>query len=155
MLKRQTISAKFAHESAIVLGHMRDYRFFVYILASKSRVIYVGMTNDLVVRVFQHKNGRYKGFTQRYKVNRLVYFESYRYVNSAIEREKELKGWRREKRAALIESINPLWEDLARDWFTAEELTRDPYAPVKIEFDPSRVLTFSSRVKNEEGQSGQ
>jgi putative endonuclease len=134
---------------------MRDYRFFVYILASKSRVIYVGMTNDLVLRVFQHKNGRCKGFTQRYKVNRLVYFESYRYVNSAIEREKELKGWRREKRVALIESINPLWEDLARDWFTAEELKRDPYAPVKIEFDSSRVLALSNRTKNEERDSGQ
>src|SRR2546430_5422699 len=104
---------------------MPDYHFFVYIMASKSRVLYVGMTNDLTVRVFQHKTGRYKGFTQRYRVHRLVYFESYRYVNSAIAREKELKSWRREKRIALIESINPLWDDLAAGWFTAEEMARD------------------------------
>lgn len=122
---------------------MRDHHFFVYIMASKSRVIYVGMTNDLTVRVFQHKTGRYEGFTQRYKVHRLVYFEAYRYVSSAIEREKELKGWRREKRVALLEALNPTWEDLAADWFTVEELTRDPYAPVKIEFDPSKIRTFS------------
>ena len=121
---------------------MRDYHFFVYIMGTKSRVLYVGMTNDLTVRVYQHKTGRYKGFTQRYRVHRLVYFESYRYVNSAIAREKELKSWRREKRIALIESINPLWDDLAAGWFTAEEMARDPYAPVRIEFDPSKVRTL-------------
>ena len=126
-------------------NNMRDYHFFVYIMASKSRVFYVGMTNDLTVRVFQHKTGRYEGFTQRYKIHRLVYFESYRYVVGAIEREKELKGWRREKRVALIESLNPTWEDLGADWFTVEELARDPYAPVRIEFDPLKVRTFSSR----------
>ena len=131
---------------------MRDHHFFVYVMASKSRVIYVGMTNDLVVRVFQHKTGRDKGFTQRYKVHRLVYFEPYRYVTSAIEREKELKGWRREKRAALIESLNPTWEDLAADWFTAEELTRNPYARVKIEFDPSKIRTFSARTNENIGK---
>ena len=123
--------------------HMREYHFFVYIMASKSRVIDVGMTNDLAVRVFQHKSGRYEGFTRRYRVHRLVYFESFRYVSSAIAREKELKGWRREKRITLIESINPTWEDLAAEWFKPEDLARDPYAPVKIEFDPSKVRTFS------------
>src|SRR5437763_15579463 len=128
--------------NASVRNNMRDYHFFVYIMASKSRVLYVGMTNDLTVRVYQHKTGRYKGFTQRYRVHRLVYFESYRYVNSAIAREKELKSWRREKRIALIESINPFWDDLAAGWFTAEELARDPYAPVRIEFDPSKVRTL-------------
>ena len=133
---------------------MPDYHFFVYIMASKSRVLYVGMTNDLTVRVFQHKTGRHKGFTQRYRVHRLVYFESYRYVNSAIAREKEIKAWRREKRVALIESINPLWDDLAATWYTAEELARDPYAPVKIEFDPSKVRTFPSKEELVVKQSG-
>ena len=93
---------------------MREYLFFVYIMASKSRVIYVGFANDLHVRIFQHKSGRYEGFTKRYNVNRLVYFESYKYVNSAIAREKELKGWRREKRVALIESANPTWKTWRR-----------------------------------------
>src|ERR1700745_4365976 len=63
---------------------MREYKFFVYIMASKSRVLYTGITNDLPVRVFQHKTGRFAGFTKQYRVHRLVYFESFRYVRSAI-----------------------------------------------------------------------
>ena len=118
-------------------------------MASKSRVIYVGVPKDLHVRVFQHKSGRHEGFTKRYNVNRLVYFESYKYVNSAIAREKELKGWRREKRVALIESVNPTWEDLAATWFAAEELTRDPNAPATMKLDPSKIRTFGDRRPGE------
>ena len=123
---------------------MREYKFFVYIMASKSRVVYVGFTNDLPVRVFQHKSDRYEGFTKRYRVHRLVYYESFQYVRTAIAREKELKGWRREKRVALIRSINPTWEDLAAGWFTAEELSRDPYEPAVMKFDPLKIRMFSS-----------
>lgn len=96
----------------------REYRFYVYIMASTSRVIYVGMTNGLEKRVWQHKNDLVEGFTKRYKCHRLVHWESFDDVRKAINREKELKGWRRAKKVALIEKYNPLWDDLAADWYT-------------------------------------
>ncbi|HEY1263592.1 MAG TPA: GIY-YIG nuclease family protein [Terriglobales bacterium] len=88
----------------------------MYILASKGRVLYVGVTGFLTTRVLQHKSGETEGFTRRYHVTRLVYYEVFRYVNNAIARETEIKRWRREKKVALIESMNPLWGDLAADW---------------------------------------
>src|SRR5437016_14495694 len=114
---------------------MPDYHFFVYIIASKSRVLYVRMVNDLTARVFPPNTGRHKGFTQRYRVHRLVYFESYRYVRSEERRVGKECRCRREKHDEKIKSINPLWDDLAATWYTAEELARDPYDPVKIEFE--------------------
>jgi putative endonuclease len=93
----------------------REYEFFVYILSSRSRQLYVGMTNDLRRRVGQHKAGVDDGFTKRYAITRLVYFERFQYVNNAIAREKELKDWRRELKVRLIEAENPTWEDLAAD----------------------------------------
>jgi putative endonuclease len=92
----------------------REKRYYVYILASKSRVPYVGVTGFLMARVMQHKTGEVDAFT--YKVNRLVYYETFQYVNNAIARETEIKKWRREKKVALIEPSNPTWEDLAADW---------------------------------------
>ena len=94
----------------------REKRYYVYILASKSRVLYVGVTGFLMPRVMQHKTGEVDGFTQRYKVNRLVYYETFQYVNNAIARETEIKKWRREKKVALIKLLNPTWEDLAAAW---------------------------------------
>jgi len=94
----------------------QEKRYHVYILASKSRVLYVGVTGFLMARVMQHKTGEVDGFTRRYKVNRLVYYETFQYVNNAIARETEIKKWRREKKVALIESSNPTCEDLAADW---------------------------------------
>jgi len=94
----------------------RDKRYYVYVLSSKSRVIYVGVTGFLTARVLQHKARETDGFTRRYHVDRLVYYEVFRYVNNAIARETEIKGWRREKKVALIEATNPLWDDLAADW---------------------------------------
>jgi putative endonuclease len=95
---------------------LRVHRHYVYLMASKSRVIYTGM-GDLVERVWQHKFGKEASFTHRYNVNRLVYFELFRYVNNCIHREKQVKNWTRAKRVTLIESLNPTWEDLAGDWF--------------------------------------
>ncbi len=86
-------------------------------MASKSRVLYIGITGNLNRRVFEHKNDLLAGFTRRYKVHRLVHFERFTNVSSAIAREKELKGWRREKKVQLIESENPVWEDLAELWY--------------------------------------
>jgi putative endonuclease len=87
--------------------------YYVYILASKSRRLYIGMTNDLSRRIWEHKNKVVEGFTKQYNIDRLVYFEETSDVRSAIEREKQLKGWGREKKITLIETINAAWEDLA------------------------------------------
>jgi putative endonuclease len=88
---------------------MRTY--YVYILASRSRVLYTGMTNDLAHRLRQHRNKEIPGFTRRYNVTRLVYYETYDRPADAIAREKEIKGWRRAKKVSLIESDNPTWTD--------------------------------------------
>ena len=93
-----------------------EKRYYVYIMASKSRVIYTGITGSITRRVLQHKAGEIEGFTKRYKINRLVYSESFKYVNNAIARETEIKKWNRAKKLALIERLNPTWEDLAADW---------------------------------------
>ena len=90
-------------------------QYFVYIMASRSRALYVGVTNNLSRRVGEHKEGLIPGFTQRYKINRLVYYESTPDVRAAIAREKQIKRWRREKKVNLIESLNPEWNDLARE----------------------------------------
>ena len=89
--------------------------YYVYILASITRTLYVGITNDLQRRVRQHKERLNDSFTARYNVDRLVYYEDFNYVYNAIAREKALKRWRREKKIFLIESINPEWNDLSLD----------------------------------------
>ncbi len=91
-------------------------QYYVYVLASRSRVLYVGMTSDLQHRVEQHKQKVVEGFTQKYNVTRLVYYEMTNDVLVALNREKELKGWLRKKKIALIESVNPQWKDLSEDW---------------------------------------
>jgi len=103
----------------------RERRYYVYIMASKSRVFYTGVTGFLSQRVLQHRSGDTDGFTKRYRVNRLVYFESFRYVNDAISRETELKKWRREKKVRLVEERNPTWEDLAAGWGEPSRLEAD------------------------------
>lgn len=93
----------------------RPKRYYVYIMSSKGRVLYIGVTGFLMLRVLQHKAGE-SGFTAKYKIDRLVYYEVFKYVNRAIARETEIKKWRREKKVALIESMNPAWEDLSAGW---------------------------------------
>lgn len=87
--------------------------YYVYIVASIQRTLYIGMTNDLPRRIQQHKAGLIPGFTRRYNVNRLVHFEVFTDVRDAQAREHQLKGWTRKKKIALIEAENPEWEDLA------------------------------------------
>jgi putative endonuclease len=96
---------------------MRPKAMYVYILASRTRRLYVGVTNDLVRRVWQHRSGMVPGFTKKYSVTRLVYFESFDDPMVAIRREKQLKGWARVKKLALVESMNPVSGDYAEDWF--------------------------------------
>ena len=96
----------------------RDPRtYYVYILASRSRTLYTGVTNNLARRVWQHREGAVPGFTTKYRIHRLVYYEAFRDVRRAIARETEIKKWRREKKVAMIEKGNPTWEDLAAGWF--------------------------------------
>jgi len=94
-------------------------RYFVYIIASKSRKLYVGVTNDLERRVYEHKQKLADGFTAKYRIDRLVHFEETPDVLAAIEREKQIKGLLRAKKIALVESINPTWEDLSEAWYNA------------------------------------
>lgn len=91
--------------------------YYVYIMASKSRTIYIGVTNNLKRRVYEHKNHLVEGFTKKYNCTRLVYYEETPDVNSAIVREKQIKGWARNKKVGLIESVNPVWQNLAEDWY--------------------------------------
>jgi putative endonuclease len=93
--------------------------YYVYVLANRSRTLYTGVTNRLLERVKQHREGTFPGFTSQYRIHRLVYFETYRDVKAAIAREKQIKGLAREKKIALIEGRNPSWEDLAAEWFAA------------------------------------
>ncbi|MDB4877516.1 MAG: excinuclease subunit [Gemmatimonadetes bacterium] len=94
---------------------MRTY--CVYILASKSRVLYTGVTNDLVRRMYEHRNHLVPGFTKRYNVDRLVYFETGSDITAVIAREKQIKGLLRSKKIALIERENPMWTDLGDSIF--------------------------------------
>src|SRR3972149_4591478 len=93
---------------------MADY--FVYILSNKSRMLYVGVTNNLERRLFEHREKLVPGFTSRYNLSKLIYFESTGDVMAAITREKEIKGWVRRKKVALIHSMNPEWKDLSSEW---------------------------------------
>ena len=100
--------------------------YYVYILASRSQSLYIGVTNNIERRVEEHRSESVKGFTGRYNVNRLVHVEVFHDVRAAIAREKQLKGWRREKKLALIESGNPTWVELAPRGSLARRPTADP-----------------------------
>ena len=93
-----------------------EHRYSTYIVCSRSGTLYIGMTNNLYRRVLEHKGGEIEGFACKYHCDRLVYYEDFDDVLKAIGREKQLKGWRRSKKIALIESTNPRWEDLAEKW---------------------------------------
>ncbi len=85
-------------------------------MASRSHTLYIGVTNSIVRRVRQHKEHAFPGFTSRYNIDRLVWYETYQYVRTAIAREKQLKGWLRERKIRLIEETNPTWQDRSEDW---------------------------------------
>src|SRR5687768_17413176 len=89
--------------------------YFVYILASVKRILYVGVTSELEFRCANHRWKSVSGFTSRYNVDRLVYYEGHHEINDAIAREKQIKSWRRSKKIRLIESMNPEWKDFATD----------------------------------------
>jgi len=97
-----------------------EKRYYTYLMASRSHTLYIGVTGDLVKRIFEHKWREHDGFTAHYNCDRLVWFEAHDDANAAIAREKQLKGWRREKKLALIEKANPAWIDLSREWYDVE-----------------------------------
>ena len=93
------------------------YQYYVYLLSSKKNgTLYIGVTNDLERRMFEHKNKLVSGFTAKYNVNKLMYFEDFQYVNDALKREKQLKNWNRQWKIDLIEKENKEWKDLSVDW---------------------------------------
>ena len=92
-------------------------QYYVYIMSSFRGTIYVGVTNDLTRRVYEHRHKLMDGFTKKYNVSKLVYYEDTNDIKSAIVREKQIKGWLRKKKIALIESLNPYWADLAEVWY--------------------------------------
>jgi len=88
--------------------------YYIYFLTNwNHKVMYVGVTNDLQRRIYEHKNKLAKGFTEKYNINKLVYFEETKDINAALEREKQFKKWRRSKKNALVVAVNPLWKDLS------------------------------------------
>jgi putative endonuclease len=104
---------------------MRDLKtYFVYIMSNRSKTLYTGVTSSLISRVGEHKSGSGSAFTSKYKLDRLVYFERFEDVHRAIGREKQIKGWLRMKKIALIVSVNPTWRDLSPEWYE-----RHPFQP--------------------------
>jgi putative endonuclease len=122
--------------SLTISARMRNHDYWVYILTNKRcTTLYIGITNNIGRRLGQHRCGEVEGFTKRYHLNRLVWLERFRNVNDAIACEKKLKGWRRSRKIALIEQMNPRWFDLSDDWeqqpkfhdrpWETEEMIRD------------------------------
>ena len=95
---------------------MLERWFYVYIMASRTRILYIGVTSNLQNRVHQHKTKFFEGFTADYNCCRLVWYERYSSANRAIAREKQLKGWTRAKKLTLIHKLNPTWIDLSEEW---------------------------------------
>ena len=96
---------------------MQTNTYFVYILTNKTKnVLYTGVTNDLQRRLYEHKNELVDGFTKKYHTHKLIYYDTTPDAESAIIREKQIKGWKREKKIALINEMNPSWKDLSEDW---------------------------------------
>ncbi len=95
----------------------QDSQYYVYIMTNSRRTLYVGVTNDIERRVYEHKHKLADGFTKKYNITWLAYFEETSDVAAAIEREKQIKSWRRSKKVALIESMNPRWKDLSTEWY--------------------------------------
>lgn len=117
-------------ESGSVRG---EHVLYVYLMASRSRTLYCGVTSDLETRVKQHQDGTFGGFTSKYRCTRLVWFERFVFIENAIVREKEIKGWRREKKIALIEKENPTGEDLSAGW--GKQVPRSAY-PIAVATGP-------------------
>ena len=105
-----------------------EKHYYVYIMASRSLNLYTGVTNSIYQRALQHKSGEIDGFTKKYNINRLVYYETFEHIGNAIAREKQVKAWTRAKRLGLIKGMNPTWQDLAEGWDNKAELQSPRFA---------------------------
>ena len=123
---------------------MQDRTYYTYIVASRARVLYVGVTSNIEVRMLQHKAKHFEGFTADYNCNRLVWYQSCESPQKAIAREKQLRGWSRGKKLALINSMNPTWIDLSENWGkpVLASVNERPAKP-----DPSSELDASSKAR--------
>jgi putative endonuclease len=123
--------------------------YCVYIMGSQSGTLYIGFTGNLHKRVFEHKFHQKEGFTNKYDVERLLYWASYDDVHKALAREKQLKGWSRAKKIALLESRNPHWLDLAREWYPwmtgSSKAIRDASTPEARPLDDPPPLSMTGR----------
>jgi len=132
---------------------MSDRRYCTYMVASRTRVLYIGMTSHIELRMVQHKTKRFEGFTADYNCNRLVWYQIFDDVRRAIAREKQLKGWTRAKKLALIERVNPTWIDLSEDWgkplqlLPTDYLSRPPIVPHQENAGPS-APTRDARLRS-------
>ncbi len=99
--------------------------YCLYIITNRSKILYIGVTNNLERRMWEHKHYNGSEFASRYKLDRLVYWESFDDVRKAIDREKQIKGWLRTKKIALIVARNPTWSDLSQEWFTRHRYQPD------------------------------
>ncbi len=94
------------------------HQYYLYVITNKANgTLYIGVTNDLERRMFEHKNKLIEGFTKRYDLHKLIYFETFQYINDAIKREKNMKKWKRQWKIDLIEENNSSWKDLSKDWY--------------------------------------
>jgi putative endonuclease len=110
---------------------MDEKVYCTYIVASRSHTLYIGITGNLTKRVFEHKQRAHKGFSAKYNCNRLVWFERFTSPTGAIAREKQLKGWIRAKKIALIEKSNPTWNDLSEGWFGIDPTVNEHGEPLR------------------------
>jgi len=124
-------------------------RYYVYVMANAGRMLYTGVTNNLERRVFEHKAKLICGYTSKYDITRLVYYEATASIRAALAREKQLKGWLRKKKVALIRSVNPGWRDLSDDWDR-----QDPFALLRAgsSLDAAFSAAFRSSRKREPTQ---
>ena len=127
-----------------------ERRYCVYIMASRSLNLYTGVTDNIFRRALEHRSGKIEGFTKRYRINRLVYYETFKYIGNAIAREKQIKGWTRAKRLALIKSLNPTWQDLADGWGEKIELQIPRFArdDNKLESRDDRDMSETRETKS-------
>jgi putative endonuclease len=123
--------------------------YCVYIMGSITGTLYIGITGNLMKRVFQHKFHRIEGFTDKYDIERFLYRESFDDVHKAIAREKQLKGWRRSKKIALIEFVNPHWLDLAGDWYPSMKDSGKGRGASTPQNDPLRGSSCSAQHDKE------
>jgi putative endonuclease len=124
-------------------------------MASRSLNLYTGITDNIFRRALEHKSGAIQGFTKRYNINRLVYYETFKYVNNAIAREKQIKAWTRAKRLDLIKTLNPTWQDLAEGWGEKTRLqiprsARDDNKSVELQNNEESAPRILAALRNPE-----